>query len=84
MLKTQQSSHARRSPAAAAEPLSKEEEQSTIERQLLAIIRLKEAGDDTWITELEKFKQVHPDYPLPEELKPEALKQLRGGLNADT
>lgn len=39
-----------------------------IENILLSIIKLKQSGDDTWIAELNKFKQTHPDYPLPKEL----------------
>lgn len=40
-----------------------------IEQQLQVILGLKEADDETWITELEKFTRKYPDYPLPEELK---------------
>jgi len=39
-----------------------------IEEQLLSIIKLKQSGDMNWVTQLEKFKQTYPDYPLPEEL----------------
>jgi len=37
--------------------------------QLLAIIKLKQNGDERWKTELESFKEKYPDYPLPNELK---------------
>lgn len=39
-----------------------------IEEQLLFIIKLKRSGDEAWLTQLEKFRQTYPDYPLPEEL----------------
>lgn len=40
------------------------------EEQLLqSILALKQAGDDSWKTELEAFKELFPDYPLPDELK---------------
>jgi hypothetical protein len=40
------------------------------EEQLLqSIFALKQAGDDRWRTELEAFKKLFPDYPLPDELK---------------
>lgn len=39
-----------------------------IEEQLLSIIRLKQSGDKNWVTQLEKFKQAYPDYPIPDEL----------------
>ena len=26
------------------------------------------AGDDQWITELDSFRERHPDYPIPDEL----------------
>ena len=41
---------------------------SEIEQKLLAIIKLKQSGDEAWITELALFKQNYPDYPLPDEL----------------
>ena len=37
--------------------------------QLQAILMLKQAGDDSWKTELKIFIENHPDYPIPEELK---------------
>lgn len=37
--------------------------------QLQAILMLKQAGDDSWKTELKTFIENHPDYPIPEELK---------------
>jgi len=42
---------------------------SEMEQKLLAIIKLKQSGDETWKTELESFKESYPDYPLPDELK---------------
>jgi hypothetical protein len=36
---------------------------------LQSIVALKQAGDDKWRTELEVFKDLFPDYPLPDELK---------------
>ena len=39
-----------------------------IEQQLQEIILLKQSGDKAWETELELFKENHPDYPLPKEL----------------
>lgn len=41
---------------------------SEIEQRLLTIIKLKQSGDETWITELALFKQNYPDFPLPDEL----------------
>ncbi len=41
---------------------------SEIGQKLLTIIKMKQSGDEAWITELEKFKQDYPDYPLPEDL----------------
>lgn len=41
---------------------------SEIEQKLLTIIKLKQSGDEAWITELAMFKQSYPDYPLPVEL----------------
>jgi hypothetical protein len=42
---------------------------SEAEQKLLAIIKLKQSGDETWKTELESFKEAYPDYPLPKELR---------------
>jgi len=42
---------------------------SGAEQMLAAIIKLKQAGDDGWIKELEVFRQQYPDYPLPDGLK---------------
>ena len=40
------------------------------EEQLLrSILTLKQSGDETWRTELEAFKKLFPNYPLPDELK---------------
>jgi len=39
------------------------------EAQIRAILKLKNEGDTRWKTELEKFIENHPDYPLPDELK---------------
>jgi hypothetical protein len=57
----------------AQEPVASELEvrtktRNTAEQQLLEIVRLKEAGDESWVTELESFREIYPDYPLPEEL----------------
>jgi hypothetical protein len=41
---------------------------SELEQRLLAIIKLKQSGNESWKTELELFKESYPDYPLPEEL----------------
>ena len=41
---------------------------SELEQRLLAIIKLKQSGNETWKTELESFKESYPDYPLPDEL----------------
>jgi len=43
--------------------------ESEAERELQAIIKLKEADDESWRKELELFQQRYPDFPLPEELK---------------
>jgi len=43
---------------------------STIKQELQAIIELKNAGDETWLTQLQAFVERYPDYPIPEELKP--------------
>ena len=60
-------------PAAVAAPAASEIGASfaidpAIEQKLLAIISLKQTGNEAWITELEKFKKDYPDYPLPEDL----------------
>ena len=60
-------------PAAVAAPAASEfgaslEIDPAIEQKLLAIISLKQTGDEAWITELEKFKKDYPDYPLPKDL----------------
>ena len=60
-------------PAAVAAPAASEfgaslEIDPMIEQKLLAIISLKQTGDEAWITELEKFKKDYPDYPLPKDL----------------
>ena len=39
------------------------------EQQLAEILRLKNAGDESWKKELEDFRQHYPDYPLPAELQ---------------
>lgn len=44
------------------------ETDADIEKRLLSIIKLKQSGDQAWITELNRFKQTYPDYPLPKEL----------------
>jgi hypothetical protein len=38
-------------------------------KRLAEILRLKEAGDEAWKEELEKFTRTYPDYDLPEALK---------------
>jgi len=60
-------------PAAIAIPVASEAEApadnvSEIEQKLLSILKLKQSGDDAWITELDLFKQDYPGYPLPDEL----------------
>ncbi|MCP4048886.1 MAG: hypothetical protein GY732_23170 [Gammaproteobacteria bacterium] len=60
-------------PRAAVEPVlaeaeSQVSEEPGIEQELLAIIKMKQAGDDQWITELELFKERYPDYPVPDAL----------------
>lgn len=60
-------------PAAIASPVASEAEapadnESEIEQKLLAILKLKQSGDEAWITELALFKQDYPGYPLPDEL----------------
>lgn len=60
-------------PGVVAEPVLGEAEtqvddESGIEQELLAIIKLKQAGDSQWTTELELFKERYPDYALPEVL----------------
>lgn len=47
---------------------AKAENNSEIEQRILNIIKLKQSGDETWVTELALFKQNYPDYPLPDEL----------------
>ena len=58
--------------ATANEPASEAEapadNEYEIEQELLAILKLKQSGDEAWITELARFKQNYPDYPLPDEL----------------
>jgi len=63
-------------PTAIAEPPvpAEETEESRqldveAEQQLLAIIKMKQSGNDNWKTELKAFIESHPDYPLPDELK---------------
>jgi hypothetical protein len=61
-------------PSAAVKPALGEaemqvSEKTGIEQELLAIIEMKQAGDNQWITELELFKERYPDYPLPDALK---------------
>lgn len=61
-------------PSAAAEPVLGEAEsyaddESGIEQELLAIIKMKQAGNSQWTTELELFKERYPDYPLPDVLE---------------
>lgn len=60
-------------PAAAAITSIRESEvpadiDPEVEQRLLEIIKLKQSGDESWISELALFKQDHPEYPLPEEL----------------
>lgn len=38
------------------------------DERLLAIIKLRQAGDISWKSELELFKENYPDYPVPDEL----------------
>ena len=44
------------------------ETDAEIEQQLQEIIRLKQSGNEAWEVALERFKENHPDYPLPKEL----------------
>lgn len=55
-------------PAPVAEDEAPLEEVDDIEQQLLAIIKMKSAGDETWRAELDVFIQKYPGYPLPDEL----------------
>jgi len=66
------------SPAAIAEPVKSDmsiqgamesETVSETDAELLAIINLKQAGDESWRKELELFLERYPDHPLPDELK---------------
>ena len=71
-----QGEKAQPAPVMATEPLTSvsnytSEKIARIEQQIQAILRLKEAGDETWVMELETFRRNYPDYPLPEELEPE-------------
>lgn len=56
------------SAAPAAEFKVPVEDVDEIEQQLLAIMKMKASGDETWLTELALFKQKYPDYPLPDDL----------------
>lgn len=61
-------------PAAVSEPIEGDVEnrartEPEAEQQLLAIIHLKQSGDELWRTKLESFLESYPDYPLPDELK---------------
>ena len=53
---------------AAGETEAVADDTSQIEQKLLDIIKLKQAGDKAWTSELALFKQQYPDYPLPDEL----------------
>ena len=60
-------------PAAITAGLTEEvdnltETDAEIEQQLQVIILLRQSGDTAWETELERFKENHPEYPLPKEL----------------
>ena len=55
--------------AATSEMKARTRTDSMLEQKLLAIIKLKQSGDETWKTELELFKKNYPDYSLPDELK---------------
>jgi len=64
------------SPAVIAEPAKSDfrarlapESEAEAEQELLAIIKLKQSGDESWRKELELFLERYPDYPLPDELK---------------
>jgi hypothetical protein len=53
-----------------ADKIDAERSQLTTEpAQLQAILKLKNAGDIRWKTELKIFIENYPDYPLPDELK---------------
>ena len=70
---------AAQSPAVAAAELARNEledrarlvseSETDPEMKLLEIIRLKQAGDESWRKELEVFLEQYPDYPLPDVLK---------------
>lgn len=53
---------------AVSEMKTRSQTESEAEQKLLAIIKLKQSGDERWKSELESFKQSYPDYPLPDEL----------------
>lgn len=62
------------SPSARSAPVnnamkSRERTDVTIERELQTIIELKNAGNESWVTLLDAFKERYPDYELPDELK---------------
>lgn len=44
------------------------ERNAEINQWLQEIILLKQSGDAAWEAELENFKEMYPDYPLPQEL----------------
>lgn len=53
-------------PATETSASSKADED--IRQQLLAIIKLRQSGNELWRVELKAFIEHHPDYPLPHEL----------------
>jgi hypothetical protein len=60
----------------AAAPQTTEKKEETRDRlvsddaedQLAEIIRLRQAGDESWRAALEAFVEAYPDYPLPADL----------------
>ena len=54
---------------AASDVRAQDQAQSEAERKLAAIIKLKQAGDESWKQELELFQDQYPDFPLPDEFK---------------
>ena len=49
------------------------ETDAEIEQQLQEIILLKQSGNEAWEVALERFKENHPDYPLPKNCQTEGV-----------
>ncbi len=56
-------------PIGALETRFKQSQQLSVEEQLQAILKLKQAGDSRWESMLKSFITDHPGYPLPDALK---------------